>query len=338
MVDYSGSTPIVLIRTEIQPDAADYLFWIKTSTNEVFSSDGSNWSKVTVKLGELQTPILEQALEILQIQASQTLTATDSAFIIMDLYSDSTGYKNTISGSSTAYFEGDTFFNGTFNKSGDFGTTSSSGSGVGKWGIKITPKTDISLKEVTLYSACNASYVLLTDDSNNVIETAAVVSNVATFSGTTLLNGTSYRIFANNGDSVFDNRFKSTTLPSDSTDFTINAGVDNDGNLSYSGFWNIRTFKYSKNHSDLFVLTNEQTLTFTPTNFQIFTYKGSVSGTGSINYDISFDGGSNYQTLIDENTPTPITDLGTGLILKQNLNAGASSGKASAKGYGVLIW
>jgi hypothetical protein len=63
-----------------------------------------------------------------------------------------------------------------------------------------------------------------------------------------------------------------------------------------------------------------------------------TTGTGSVTYDISFDNGSNYQTGLESFQQYEIEDAGTQLLLKQNLNAGASEGTASAYNWGVLLW
>lgn len=92
------------------------------------------------------------------------------------------------------------------------------------------------------------------------------------------------------------------------------------------------------NYSDKIVQTSKIDLPSTPSKFIIFSFRDTFVGTGNIDGDISFDNGANYQTGISLNTETSITDLGDEMILKLNLNAGASAGKAETQGYGVLFW
>lgn len=46
MPSYSTSTPSATIRQETEPSAADYLYWIKASTNETYYSNGTNWTLI----------------------------------------------------------------------------------------------------------------------------------------------------------------------------------------------------------------------------------------------------------------------------------------------------
>jgi hypothetical protein len=85
------------------------------------------------------------------------------------------------------------------------------------------------------------------------------------------------------------------------------------------------------------IQTNAQTIESGFTHFMIVSNE-ETTGTGSVTYDISFDNGSNYQTGLESFQQYEIEDTGTDLILKQNLNAGASNGAASAYNWGVLLW
>lgn len=49
MPTYSTSTPSATIRQETEPNASDYLFWIKASTNQTYYSDGTNWTQVVIE-------------------------------------------------------------------------------------------------------------------------------------------------------------------------------------------------------------------------------------------------------------------------------------------------
>jgi hypothetical protein len=89
--------------------------------------------------------------------------------------------------------------------------------------------------------------------------------------------------------------------------------------------------------TDKIVQTEAQTITANPTAHQLYSHT-TTAGTGSVTYDISFDGGTTWvedQTLNTKNTSV---HNGTSMIIKLNLNAGASEGKAEADDYGIMLY
>jgi len=61
-------------------------------------------------------------------------------------------------------------------------------------------------------------------------------------------------------------------------------------------------------------------------------------GNGSIDYDISFNGGTNEQTSLSPFTEYSIINAGISLILKQNLNGVGAGNTSETIDYGVLLW
>lgn len=95
---------------------------------------------------------------------------------------------------------------------------------------------------------------------------------------------------------------------------------------------------YTVTKGNQIVQSNTLTIGSGAKQFQIVTYRKTLTGTGTITADISFDNGSNYLTGVPLETITTIINRGTQLIIKLNLNEGASSGTAECKGYGIAFW
>jgi len=70
----------------------------------------------------------------------------------------------------------------------------------------------------------------------------------------------------------------------------------------------------------------------------MITANETIAGTGSVTYDLSTDGGLNFQTGLIEGDEITLTNVGSSLILKQNLNGVGAGNTATAKDWGVSIW
>jgi len=331
MPQYSTSTPQSVIRQETEPLAADYILWVKSSTNETFFSNGTSWTEIQTNTGILLTPIIENSLSILEIQAADTLTAGISANINNDVFSDSGGYLNRIdTGNTTAIFSTDKYSNYLTESHGQALSNDTGASGY--QGFKIHTTAATSLVKITKSTYSNATTGYLLNSAKEIIDSQSFVGDVAIFSQA-LTDNTDYYV-AVNGANFTKNT--SITFPISGTKINWTGGLT-DGSDSGTQGRSIVSINVDA-PTDKIIQTNEQTLASTPTYFQIFAYKDSTTGTGTITADISFDSGANYQTGIALDTITQITDTGTGMILKLNLNAGASNGTAECKGYGVLYW
>lgn len=84
------------------------------------------------------------------------------------------------------------------------------------------------------------------------------------------------------------------------------------------------------------VQTNPQSIQSGFQNFVIIANE-ETSGTSSVTYDVSFDGGTNYQTGLVSSQIYEIENPGTSLILKQNLNPGENADLAKTYDWGILL-
>lgn len=282
----------------------------------------------------LTNAVLQNQLAILDIQATDTLTAGTTANMFRDIYSDSGGYLNEVdTGNTTAVFNVDEYSNGFEETKTETGSPTDSTSLT----LNGTAVETGIVTEVKFFN--NGDTDTFTAKINqNSIELASKSAEITT--------GTSGTISFILGD--YANEISDTT---DSGNFDIaitRAGTgtirnftgqsDSTGLFTYSSqpFPNGHV-KYKITNTDKIVQTNSETVS-SPGTFQIFTWQPTTSGTGTITYDVSFNGGSNYQTGIEAGTETEITNTGSSLIVKQNLNAGASEGTAEAKGFGIMFW
>jgi len=318
MPTYSTSTPAATIRTETEPSAADYQFWIKPSTNEAFFSDGTTWQEIPT--GAPATAILgiENALNILEIQAADTITPDTSAQIASDIFSDTTGYNNTIdTGNTTAFFDTDKYTNENI---------------LLENATQVDYSTDATF---TLKKTLNVN------PDAQVYECTALVWNTGSSSPSTVR----YKYYYSDATTAdvdvststatptlrtFDNPQKAKTVTQ--IEVYLSRGASN--GIVYESTSKV----YGSARTDTIIQTSKIDLPSTPSKFIVFAFRDETSGTGTIDADISFDNGANYQTGVSLNTETSIIDAGDEMILKLNLNAGASAGMAEAKGYGVLFW
>lgn len=340
------SFPQVVFKQATAPDGVSGRLWLDTDTNELFYYNGTSWVELSVDVGFLGTEVLQNSLDIVEIQAADTLTGGQSAGMVRDIFSDSTGFLNTIAtGSTTATFVTDTYHNLGVSVADSYPNaltnaydprTSPQVSG----GIKFLTKAAVSLKSITKHSHVNSAKAQLLDASLNVLATATFSGDVATFTTPyQLANATSYyAVVYNDGSDWNDQYVGSQTFPYTAgtyVDFTAGYLTGGDESAFAHAVVSLQFYNVPANK---IVQTDMQTLGSTPTSFQIFAWKDSTSGTGSVTGDVSFNNGTNYQTGIALDTATTITNTGDEMILKLNLNAGASNGAASAKGYGVLFW
>jgi hypothetical protein len=289
--------------------------------------------------------IMQNSLDILELQAEATLEGGQSAYMVRDIFSDADGYLDTVdTGNTTAIFQTDIDIYENYvytTTNGDFmSSMTAAASGTHKYGAKIEiGDDDILIKSINKWtsdSEATKAYVL--DESENVLVQANFSSNNATFSSPYRLSkNTIYYIATDDGST--NRRFarQEVTFPISRTHFDIISGY-NYSPASVICEIDYISYEYVSSGADKIIQTNNLNLDFEPSNFQVFAYKNETGGTGSITADISFDSGTNYQTGVELDTPTTITNEGDELILKLNLNAGDSDGLASCEGYGVMFW
>lgn len=327
--------------------------WYNTLTNVLYSSDGSNYIQVIASdIEQLNQMITENSLSILEIQASDTITSDTSGFMVRDVFSDSGGYLNTIDTTNTTalYVSTNEYINAgevTRNETTDTGYVTQAETSY--QGIALIGYENCAVKSITKSASSTATNVYVLNASFTQLGTATYSGNTATFSAPVSLTGSGTEVYyiVNWKNGGYTNAYKSLAHPINLTEIRTTGrcwmtalngtGLD----VTQTGYTSeiVSLVLLSANaRADAIIQTSAQTINSGATKFQIFSYKNTLDGTGTIDADISFDNGSHYQTGIELNTETNIVNTGTQMILKLNLNAGASDGTAESSGYGVIYW
>ena len=260
--------------------------------------------------GYLRGIALQNALDILEMQAADTLESGQSANLIRDVFSDANGYLNTVDTDETsAVYIGMSYNNlvGYIIEAASYDSKSF-----------LTNNQDTAPRGLFFKSDGTKVYVIGTTNDAIYQYTLSTAWDISTAS----YDSISYSV---------------------ATQDATPSGLifSQDGHQFYIiGTANKYIYQYSSSGAspDSKIVYVSKTLDTTPTHLQFFAWKTETTLTGNITVDVSFDGGDNYQTGIQLDTPTEIINTGTEMILKINLNKGASDGEVSLNGYGIMLW
>ena len=342
----------IYVQATTPSDKTEGKLWYNTTASALYSSDGTNYKTMETDVSKIYQLIGQNGLNILDNTAQATLTAGTNANFIRDIYTDSTGYLNTIdTGNTTATFDTDKYINSlTANYSQTFDVsaqdTSPEGLTFNSTGTKMYVIGDAnnSVYEYDLSTAWDISTATYSQTFS--IATQDISPKGVAFNST----GTKMYVLGDANDSVYEYDLStawdistatySQTFDVSAQDTTLEGVAFNStGTKMYViGNDNNSVYEYDLSISNKIAQTNAQTIASGYTNFMIVSSNETTSGTGTIDYDISFNGGTNEQTSLSPFTEYSITDAGISLILKQKLNAGESEGSAEATNYGVLLW
>ena len=351
-MELTNIPPIYVYTQDSTPsDLTEGKIWVDTSTNPPVTkvSDGTTYNALSTNLTPIRKLIGLNGLNILDITAQSTLTEGINANFERDIYSDSTGYLNTIdAGNTTADFLSSTsdYFSGANNgwiaeDTRAHGITmANTTSASGKKGFVVTTNSACYVQKITKHASSNVTKGYILNTSDEVLAQATFSGNDATFSTPlSLATGTTYYIVADADGSSITRSYGGGGYPITTSEFTWIQYYN--GSPSGTGeSWDIvsvTTATEDITYSNKIVQTNAQPITDTYSNFMIVSNE-TIEGTETIDYDISFDGGSNEQTGLSSFTEYGITDSGTSIILKQNLNGTDASNYTKASNWGVLLW
>jgi len=340
-MELTNIPPIYVYTQDTTPsDLTEGKIWIDTTTSPPTTkvSDGTTYNTLSTDLSSIQKLIGLNGLNILDLTAQGSLTAGVNANFERDIYSDATGYLNTIdTGNTTGAFNTNCYKNDvegadvvkSFTTAGD--TTNQTVTA--KTGFAFTANKAVKVKAVTKLSECTATHAYIMDNAGTgTLATATFTGDVATFDYQ-LTASTGYQVVADKEGATYTERYgASVSYPVETTNinYTAYVGAGQGANIESISVVNIVS-------ANVIVQTNEQTIASGYSYFMIVAHE-TVVGNGSIDYDVSFDGGSNEQTGLNSFTEYSITDSGTGLILKQNLNGNGAGNIATATDFGVLLW
>lgn len=306
-----------------------------TDLNDTFDA-------VVTQLSRIDRQQLEQNINILinAAAAGSALEPYDDMFL--DIFSVAAGFDGTVDvGNTDATFDIDKYTNIVIGSPvlEDLIVTDDGNVGVStnKRGVEITVGgSDRILTEVTQLATNGSTIAYVLDTSDNILAQATLVSDVAVFAFKLLAN-TTYKIATDKGGASYTARFGFQTFPISTANLTINRSTDGAG-FNGSFVYCIDTMKTaSVGAADKIVQTNAQAITADPIAHQIFSHI-DVAGSGEVTYDISFDGGSTYDTDQPLNTRNITSKTGSSMIIKLNLNGTGTGNSAEAKDYASMLY
>lgn len=334
--------PLLIQRQAAAPTiTSSSVLWRDTDDNALYFSDGSSWqqfSSATDAQG-WETAVAQVILEILRLSAEGTLTAPDYDSMFVDYFADSGGQDNTIDlGNTNALFDTDSYKAGAnATEATSLNLASSTGTST-YMGYIISAANSCSVISVTKHASCTATHAYIQDSSGTPIDNAAFDGNVATFSTPVALTAsTEYRVLAASGGAAYTRQYieDSVSYPIAGTNISYVHGWDGEEETGANNITQIVTF--ANDGSEVNVQTNAQALSFSPAYILIHEKDKTLSGNGAISYDVSFDGGSTWDsTDNDLDVKTAVTDGSSkNMIVKFNLEG---TGTALFKDYEVILW
>jgi len=332
----------VYVQSTEPADKTEGKLWYNTANSTLYSSDGSNYYALEQDLTYIDKQQLEQDINILINGASASSTLNDYDDMFIDIFTDTSGYDNTVdTGNTTASFSTNKYANGgSATDAHGQSSWSTAETQTGKTGVKIHTNMACSLLSFTKEGSSDSTVGYLLDSSKATIASANFVGNVCTFStAQSLSNNTDYFLATDKGGAGHAIRATSAeAFPYNKTKINFTSSLNHNGDVStVYKVLDVISATFEDASVDKIVQTNAITITANPIGHQVYCHD-TTSGTGSVNYNISFDGGSTWITGQSLNTKNTSVHAGSSMILKLNLNAGASAGLAEAKDYAIMLY
>jgi len=291
------------------------LFKASPEDGQVDSAAGLRKVPITPTDTILTSP-LDNELNILDLQQATAITPVTYSGSRTDVFSDADGFVDSVdTGNTTAKFDTDKYLNDP--SFSDATLYQSSGISHDDFSlVKTWTLPDVLIEQVRNY--------LDGDDPGETYYCKIIFkytdTTTASVTKSQFLGSGDYKIYTNPNPTKTIATIEAWLSADDSNDETY---------INESSFTGIP--------SDFIIQSNVLTIGTGAQNFQVIAYRNATTGTGTITADISFDNGAHYIT-VELETNTEIINRGTQLIIKIKLNAGASEGEASCKGYGVSFW
>jgi len=347
-MELTNIPPIYVYTQDSTPsDLTEGKIWVDTSTNPPVTkvSDGTIYNALSTNLTPIRKLIGLNGLNILDITAQSTLTEGINANFERDIYSDSTGYLNTIdAGNTTAFFDTNKYHNTLIsedNLTSLIGNFSGLDSYTNPSGVILETTSNMSISKIQFVDG-NATkgyiYEWVNDETmGDLLGSATLINGLATFENPIILDASTKYFLVDDGEGESYTAYwvHSVTFPISITGGSIIKSITN-GNPGTNDLIDVFEINSTIIENKI-IQTNAQTLNTTPTTALIVANE-TTAGTGTITYDISTDNGSNYQTAQTSGTEISLTNAGTELILKQNLNGVGAGNTSETIDYGVLLW
>ena len=351
---FTSGAPAIMIEQATAPaTAAAGMLWWDTDDLLLYYYTGSSWVQISSAsdAAGYEQIVANIVLEILRLSAEGTLTAPDYNNMFVDYFADEDGQDGTIdTAETTALFSTDTYTN---NK--PFETTEQTlvtlnqkiaTSNYAGYGIMVGDEA-ITLKEVEVKSDTTATKMHL---FTGAVETAVVdiTSKKATFNNVLAAN-TKYTLCARAEGASYDRSINTSasSFPYNYTDLSLvnyvnQAAVPNGSETNTGQAHVIQDITYTKpkEPADYIVKTNAQALEFNPAYILVHSKDKTLTGTGSITYDVYFDGGTTPDSTGNAlDAKIPITDgSGKNMVINLNLNGVGTGNTSELKDYEAILW
>jgi hypothetical protein len=334
---------VIYISATTPSDLTQGRLWVRTTDNKVLVSNGSSYAEVATSTDDLELQQIIQSVSELRATSSNVVdSATD---IIVDVFSSATGAKSTIDTGTT-----DATFTASSAQSVAHGVADDTTGGSAVGGLVLYAQENAELISVTKYAGAgtNVPHVwnatgLGATKGSEISVGGAYSGNVSTFPTPVHLVRGNYYIVAtevaenlryNNAGSVFPYGTSNLKITATWASGLVTTRAYNYASFSFS---TADKMLYTNAGADKIVQTNVITIPAGATSAKVYS-KNTLTGTGTITFDLSTDNGSNYQTGQALNTKIALTNVGTQAILKLNLNAGASAGVVTVEDYGIMFY
>lgn len=314
--------------------------WWDTDDLLLYYYSGSSWIQISSAsdAAGYEQMVSQLMLEILRLSAEGTLTAPDYESMFVDYFADADGQDGTIdTGNTTAFFSTDNYSNGGSTEDSTGETLGSDTSDSNTHGMEFTTNAACTLTKVTKAANDNATTATLQDSGGTPIDAQTFSGNDATFSES-LSDATTYRIILS-GQSTMSSKGSAGSYTYSGSHIDIIHGRYNGGE-SDNNVYGITGITTEIVPADRLIQTNAQALSFAPSYILIHAKDTTLAGSGALSFDVSFDGGSTWDsTGNDFDTKTAVTDGSSkNMIIKLNVEGTGSGNTASLKDYEVLLW
>jgi hypothetical protein len=290
---------------------------------------------------------IENALEILDIQAGLSLDGGQSAFMLRDITTSNVGHLSTINTTNTDAFYSSNSLNYTNGFADNSIINNQVISSQASYSFPLTAfyKGLVTEVRLTVSTAATGTVSIIQNSVTLATKSQAVTGAANLFSFavgdySALIDPT---IAGGNFNVSMSVSTGTITLGGSGSFITETFRAQGTGNqANRSGGNDLASVKYQVdptiNYGDKVVETNMLTIGIEPNTFQFYTRGEETDGDASVTYDVSFDNGVNWQTDLNSGEQITVTNTGKQVIIKQNLKEGTSPNKASASGYALMFW
>jgi len=316
---------------------------ITTKSHTSLSAIGTlTHAQLETQLTAVTQAAIESAFYILQLEANDTLTAATYTDMFLDIFSDSTGYSNTINTTNTTSAFSTNKYTTPVSQTGTVtwnpDSTGSISTKLG-WKIVTVSTSGITLTEITKDSQSNATtWYVGTTAGGSQIGTGSFSGDTSGAISLALSASTTYYVTSDSGGSSYTYAQKNDTLNVDSTPdnlFRMTAGYA--GGDQSGTHYNLATVKCEISGASTSVTeTNTITVPSGIIKYRLFVKK-VLTGTGAITYKISFDNGSSYSASRTLDTDYDVPG-GATTSCKIQLEHSKGTGSADAYGYSLMVW